>query len=169
MGSAGLAAGVSLVLGAAGLTIALIGAAAMSSSASLTPALGVDEVARVRWLWITPAMTLVVSMWALMQVVLRRPLLTSESTARRWPVTNSTIGVAAFVVGVCVVLATWSMVLSFDAMRSAGAGSITDSSSFSGLGLRLGGMGFPLAMLSSLLLLRWWQGEGLIRSLPKNA
>jgi hypothetical protein len=157
LGSAGVAAGVSLVLGAAGLTIALIAAASPPVSEYMTAAQNASEAERVGWTWITPAMVLVMGTWAMAQVVLRRPILTSESTARRWPVTNSTLGVVTFVVGVCVVLTLWSTITSMVVLRDASGGSITDSVSFAGLGLVVGGAGLPLAMLSGLLLLRWWQ------------
>jgi hypothetical protein len=153
---AGFAAAASLVLSSAGLTIALIAAASPPVSSFMTEAQNAAQATRLSWMWIVPAFMLVMGTWAMAQVVVRRPLLTSESTARR-PVTNSTLGVVVFMVGVCVVLTIMGLMVSIGGMRNAAGGSVTDSTLFSGVGSSLTYPALPFAMLSFLLFQRWWQ------------
>jgi hypothetical protein len=156
LGSAGVAAGASLVLSSAGLTIGLIAAASPPVSSFMTEAQNAAQATRLSWMWIVPAFMLVMGTWAMAQVVVRRPLLTSESTARR-PVTNSTLGVVVFMVGVCVVLTIMGLMVSIGGMRNAAGGSVTDSTLFFGVGSSLTYPALPFAMLSFLLFQRWWQ------------
>lgn len=157
LGSAGAAAAASLVLSSAGLTIALIAAAAPPVSPFMTEAQNAAQATRVSWMWITPVMMLAMGTWAMAQVVVRRPLLTTEATARRWRVTNSKVGVAGFVLGVFVVLTMIGVMVSIGGIRNAAGGSITDSTLFFGIGFSLTMLALPLGALSNILLLRWWQ------------
>jgi len=154
---AGFAAAASLVLSSAGLTIALIAAASPPVSSFMTEAQNAAQATRLSWMWITPATMLAMSTWTMAQVVVRRPLLTSEATARRWPVTNSKVGVANFVLGVVIVLTMIGLMVSIGGIRNGAGGSITDSTLFSGIGFGLTIPALPLAALSNILLLRWWQ------------
>ncbi len=155
---AGLAAGVSLVLGGAAMTIAVIGAARPPVSEYATAAQNAHEAVRVSWLWINPALSLAGGVWASGQVVLRRPLGTSAERARQWNVSNARIAGATAVCGLSVTLALLSVSYAIGSICAAPGRPITDSMSFSGLSIPLSGIGGVCVILSSLLFLRWWQG-----------
>ncbi len=149
----------SLVLASAALTIALIGAARPPVSEYFNAAQNAQEAVRVSELWIAPAVSLLLGLWALAQIVLRRPLLMSYSAARRWPVTNGRIASVSAVAALVVVFALSSMLYGIAAIRAAGPRPITDSMVFSGMCISLGVMSIGGWALSSCLFLRWWQDK----------
>lgn len=152
---AGSAAAASVILGSGALTIALIAAARPPVSEYLNAAQNAEVARSVSGYWLMALLDVGLGLWAMLQVVLRRPV------PARWAPTRGNLSgpsVAVFSVLFVIVLtlAVRSVLSSLTAINLSRSSAITDASAFSGLTLSLGGLSLMFAVLSSAVFRHWW-------------
>jgi hypothetical protein len=162
---AGLAAGVSLLLAGAVLAITVIVIGRPPVYQHLSAEANAAFARWRRWDWIAPALNVSLAFHAIAQVALRRPVLVSMERARRWPkVTTAQIDSFGVFAGVAVLFAGRGIVMEIGSLVADTSRPLTDNPSLAGLKTSTGIVSLVLAILSSVVFMRWWQQEEATRS-----
>lgn len=146
----------SLVLATAGLTLALVSMASPPVFEHGSPAAQEFQTGRMRTLWVFPAFALMISGWALMQVVTRQPTFTRlSSTPRRSMLSPPTLATHGLLVLICLLCSGASLFAGLQSIAYSPYPNVTDNPAFSGLNLALA---MPAVMLAffSMRALRLW-------------
>lgn len=153
----GFAGTTAVLLASASMTISLVAAASPPVSQYLDAAQNAAMAARVGQYWIPSALNLLLAIWALAQVVVRKPLLTSSKMQRNRKASNSTLIVASGITLLVVIYGFMGEADCIASIRAAGPRPITDNMSFSGMSLGIGSTSMCCSVLSMCLFWRWWQ------------
>lgn len=111
----------------------------------------------MNWQWTLPVFVLVLALWAGVQIVLRRPVLFSSETLARHRVTRSGVCVFAVLVAMLGVFTATNVYSAARLALETAPAPMTDSSSFSGIGLSLASFAIALGSLSFTTFQLWWQ------------
>jgi hypothetical protein len=156
---AAAASGLSLVCAGASLAISLIAAAAPPVSQYLSAAQNAEVAARMRSGWWLPVCLVAMALTCAVQIILRRPVLTTA----RWRASPDTGLTSVLVMAVLFVMLSFMIVRSmsstFELMRMAAPAPITDSLSFSSLGGNLGTLSLIASCMANVTFCFWWKSS----------